>query len=340
VTVVSPPPVYPMARQGHGHAPLRRPGSVRRTTSIDTHWPDGWGKDAEMTGRARDIMTPLDGGAPQTFATAGFTMTITPRREIVAIATEPRHPRDQDMVGVRAGGASREALSHIMGDIRGTPLFQIIDDFAGASLVGGWIWSHWEPEWMARARAEMQQSGDFKGPRANICSGFAEGSSALDFDNRPTVGAQRRVEVPPLENPEDPAGWHAMAVTHGPVMRRARRIDLWRDGASIRIDAGFQDSGNAPEDDGTRVAIHEYRVHVLIDAATMTITALQALPLILPFPECPAASINASRMIGEQAGDLRQRVIDALPGIDGCTHLNDVLRSIADVPALAEHLPD
>ena len=161
-------------------------------------------------------------------------------------------------------------------------------------------------------------------------------TSALDVINSPAIPDLRRNDVLPLENPSDPAGWHTMADASGPTMRRARRIDLWRDDGTIRIDAGFQDSGNAP--DGGRVAIHEYRLHAIVDAETMVVRALQALPLILPFPECPAASINASRMIGQPIGDFRQLVLDILPGTHGCTHLNDVLRALADVPALAARL--
>lgn len=336
---VASPPQFPLARQGAGHAPLRRPGSVRRTTSIDSRWPEGWGQNSEMFGRARDLFSPADGSPPVAIASGAFTITASPRREILAISTNPPHPRDQRLVGVRAGGASREALSAALGDVRGTPLFQLVDDFAGASLVAPWIWSHWDPDWSNRIRQKGLSAGaGQKGPSVNVCSGFAEGSSALDAGNRPTPGDRRRTDVPPLENPADPAGWHeAVALPGGPQMRRARRFDLWRDGELIRVDAGFQDSGNTPE--GGRVAIHEYRVHAVIDRETMVVRSLQALPLILPFPECPAASINASRMVGHRIGEFRQSIIETLPGTEGCTHLNDVLRALADVPELAGYLP-
>lgn len=338
MTAITPPPQFPLPRHGAGHAPLRRPGSVRRTTSIDSRWPEGQGQNSEMVGRARDVVTPLGGGSPVELAQCGFSMAASPRREIVGLSTAPRHPRDQELVGVRAGGASREVLAMVMGDVRGTALFQLIDDFAGASLVAGWIWSHWDPDWTSRIRKQgFSAEAGQKGPRLNICAGFAEGSSALGVENRPTAVDKSRIDVLPLENPADPEGWHAMTTPAEPMMRRARRIDLWRDGASIRVDAGFQDSGTTP--DGGRVAIHEYRVHAVIDSETMLVRSLQALPLILPFEECPAASINASRMVGQPVGEFRQRVIETLPGTEGCTHLNDVLRALSDVPKLARHLP-
>lgn len=339
-TTVSLPQQFPLACQGAGHAPHRRPGSVRRTTTIDSWWPHGYGHNWEMIGQGRDLVTPFDTSSPTEVARGAFTITASQRREILSIETTPQHPRYQQLVGVRAGGASREMLSTVMGDIRGVPLFQLLDDFAGASLVAGWIWSHWDPNWASRIqeRGIIEAAGG-KGPTVNICAGFAEGSSALNAEDRPVISGLHRIEVPPLENPGDPIGWHATTppATNRPCMRRARRIDLWRDGKTIRVDAGFQDSGNVP--DGRRVAIHEYHVHAVIDISSMLVLSLQALPLILPFRECPAASINASRMVNQPIDDFRKLVIEKLPGTAGCTHLTDVLRSLADVPHLIKHLP-
>ncbi len=351
MNAITQPPKFDRVRQGAGHAPVRRAGSVRRTTSIDCRWPDGFIESLELTGRARDAVTPVDGGSPHVIAEAGFGITASPMRQIMAISTSPEHPRAQEMVGIRAGGQSREALTRIMGDVRGAPLFQLIDDFAGASLVSRWVFSQWQPDWAERIMAEADASKfGQKGPREGVCSGFAPGSSALD-GTRPRIAEDHRTLVERLENPLDPQGWHTMpsltgtaesgegdgATQSDPRFRRARRIDLWREGDAVWIDAGFQDCGNTP--DGHRVAIHEYRVYAQVDAATMVLKALQALPLILPFNECPVASIKASRMIGRPVGEFRHAVIETLPGTEGCTHLNDVLRALADVPVLAGHLP-
>ena len=121
------------------------------------------------------------------------------------------------------------------------------------------------------------------------------------------------------------------------MARRARRIDIWRAEGVIKVDAGFQDSGPNPQ--GTRTAIHEYRVYAEIDEATERLLSLQVLPLILPFRECPGASIKAARMVGERVGEFRQAVLDTLIGTVGCTHLNDVLRAFADIPSLIRMLP-
>ncbi len=300
----------------------------------------------ELTGTARDVQTSDADAMPHVLDEGGFVITASLIREIDAIATRPEHPKSQAMVGVRAGGQSREALGRAMGELRGKPLFQLIDDFAGASLVSRWVFSQWQPDWAEKIIANADESQLKQiGPRIGICSGFAPGSSALDGD-RPKVSNEFRTLVVPLENPSDPHGWHAMSAMNEagdgqpqsePRFRRARRIDVWRDGDLIWVDAGFQDSGNTP--DGMRAAIHEYRVYAQVDASSMALRSLQALPLILPFQECPVASIKASKMIGQPVGEFRSAVIETLPGIEGCTHLNDVLRALADVPVLAGHLP-
>lgn len=332
------PQQFPFARQSAGPAPLRRPGSIRRTTSIDSDWPDGFGQPWVMTGRARDLLTPFEGGDTP-LAEGGFRILASPAREILEIAIEPEHPRARELVGVRAGGASRQALAEILGDLRGTPTFQLLDDYAGASLVAGWIWSRWSDDWHDRMASQRQKSpGASKGRMVNICTGFAEGGSSLNEDGSVDHSDQSSTEVGPLANPEDPQGWHAMPVQEGrPLARRARRIDVWRAEGVLKVDAAFQDSGPNPQ--GSRTAIHEYRVYGEIEEGSGRLLSLQALPHILPFRECPGASMKAARMVGKPVGDFRQAVLDTLVGTIGCTHLNDVLRALADVPQLARSLP-
>lgn len=288
-----------------------------------------------MTGRARDLLTPGDGDAVE-LASGGFVITASTRREILAIETTPVHPRAADLVGVRAGGASREALNAILGDMRGAPLFQLLDDFAGASLVARWIWSEWDPDWRATIAAGAAGQSGLIAPMENICTGFATGASSLAREGQPNFDRQSHTEVGPLESPDDPLGWHPLSVQSGPAMRRARRIDLWRDGPLLHADVGFQDSGSNPR--GGRTAIHEYRVDAEIDSKTMSLVSIRALPLILPFRECPGAALKIDRLVGKRVDQLREIVPLTLPGTLGCTHLNDVLRALADIPTLAEHL--
>lgn len=118
-------------------------------------------------------------------------------------------------------------------------------------------------------------------------------------------------------------------------MRRARRIDVSRD-TIVRIDAHFQDSATTPE--GGRQALHEYRVRATADPVSLELLSVEAEPRVLPFAECPAAAANVLRLVGTPLPRLRERVLEELRGPAGCTHLNDALRALADVPILLRQI--
>jgi Protein of unknown function (DUF2889) len=291
-----------------------------------------------MTGHARDVFTPLSGGTPQILDEGRYTITASPIREIMAIEATPTLPEIQQMVGIRGGGASRIALARILGHIEGTALYQIMDDFAGASLVSAWLWSIWTDDF---DRLTAQVSGTISAGRGgqmlNVCTGFAEGSSALAADGGPDNMGRNQTIVGSLVNPADPEGWHHLPEQSGPKFRRARRIDIWREDGLIRVECGFQDSGSNPA--GGRTAVHEYRLSAAINAADMRLVSLDPEAHILPYRECPGAIANVQRLIGRPVSALRTDVLQSLPNIMGCTHLNDVLRALADVPFLAKALP-
>ncbi len=334
----NPPLQFPLARYAIGPAPVRRPGSVRRTSTIDTDWPEGYGQPMRMRGHARDVWTPTGGGDPIVLDEDSYTIIASARREILSIEVTPDRPEAQHLVGIRAGGESRAALTRIMvaDRVAGTPLYLILDDFAGASLVAGWVWSRWVDDWGVLAeKAGLRKTAGRGGNMEGVCTGFSPGSSALIRDGRREIRDQSSTPVPSLINPADPLGWHALGVQEGIGMRRARRIDAWCDGDGLAIDVGFQDSGTQPSG-GDRIAIHEY--HVRAQAVDGVLGELKIDARILPFRECPGAVAHAQRMLGTPLGDLRAQVLETLPGTLGCTHLNDVLRSMAEVPQLAARL--
>jgi Protein of unknown function (DUF2889) len=80
--------------------------------------------------------------------------------------------------------------------------------------------------------------------------------------------------------------------------------------------------------------VHEYHLEAAADAATMTIAALNATPRVLPYAECPAAASYAGGIVGQRLADLRMTVLTTLTGTHSCTHLNDMLRALAEVPQL------
>jgi Protein of unknown function (DUF2889) len=337
---MSVPQQFPLARNPFGPAPVRRPGSIRRTSTIDTSWPEGYGKPMLMQGHARDISTPKGGGAPVVLAQDEYRISASAAREILSISVSPDRPHAQQLVGVRGGGQSRAALTEIMADerIKGSPLYLILDDYAGASLVSGWVWSRWVDDWGAMAeKSGLQSTAGRGGNMEGVCTGFSPGSSALQGEPGSRMKDQNCVSVPSLVNPDDPDGWHILAEQDGIGMRRARRIDVWREGEELAIDVGFQDSGTQPNN-AERIAIHEY--HVQARTKQGKLSDLKVSAHVLPFQECPGAVIHTQRMLNTPLADLRAAVLATLPGILGCTHLNDVLRSMAEVPAMAAQLPD
>ena len=254
---------------------------------------------------------------------------------IVAIEATPARPALSRLLGERGGGGLRRALENAVPEERrdATPLYLILDDISGTSLVAGWAWSQWDPDWLANGRAAMQGFDLEKAfaTRAGICSGFAPGSSA--FDPRTDRSG---TSAPDLRHPEDPEGWHAFTVQDNVGMRRARRIDVWLDNVIV-VDSAFQDSASTPA--GCRAVVHEYRLHLTADPASLRVLSVAAEPRVLPFVECTVAPTHLARLIGASLPELRDRVLAELRGTAGCTHLNDALRALAQVPALVDRLP-
>ena len=90
--------------------PARRPGSVRRTSTVLMFWPDGMGTDLHLKGRARDLLTPADGG-PSVVREADLYAVTGPERDIRRIEADPAPGALERLVGCRAGGNLRKAIA-------------------------------------------------------------------------------------------------------------------------------------------------------------------------------------------------------------------------------------
>lgn len=324
----------PTVRGPMNATPPRRPGSVRRTSSIDISWPGGHGTQLRLLGRARDLHTPGDGSPARVLAEDVMRVGVALDRTIEDIAAEPPRPSIGGLVGARGGGRLRGILGEVLPAERaaGTPLYLLLDDISGASLIAGFAYSQWSTEWMSPTPGQPSPRRRMEG----ICTGFQPGSSALDRDGTGRM-SHRTVPVDPLPETEDPLAWHHLDDIADVSMRRARRIDV-RLGETgvVEVDAMFQDSATTPA--GGRVAVHEYRVEATADATTGALLSLSADPRILPYAECPLAVRGIDRMIGTKLPEMRVAVLEELKGIKGCTHLNDALRALAEVPVLLKPL--
>jgi hypothetical protein len=181
-----------------------------------------------------------------------------------------------------------------------------------------------------------------------VCIGFRPGSSALDGDGS-SRDAHNVRPVAALPDPSDRLGWHPLEDITEVSMRRARRIDVYvaEDAAAaagagdrgrpvLHVDSMFQDSSTVPG--GGRVAVHEYGLTATVDPSAFTLISVTADPRVLPYRECPLATTNVHRLLGTPVSRLRDVVLEELKGTAGCTHLNDALRALAEVPVLASAL--
>jgi hypothetical protein len=319
-------------RQTANPSPVRRAGSIRRTTSLDVEWLDGPTGTRRFHGVAQDIR------GDAVLAEAKLTADLDPARTILALSADPAPAALQSLVGERGGGHLRMAMGERLPKLisAGAPLYLLLDDLSGVSLISGWGWSLWNPNWMseqfgAAGDAERQRMMQ---ERAGVCWGLQLGNSGMNpdrsgIDGEPADGGE-------LRNPADPAGWHAFPDLAGVSMRRARRIDVWREDGLICFDSSFQDS--APKPQGGRAALHEYRLTGTMDPVTSELLSLEPEPRVLPFHECPGAVANANKLVGTPLPLIRQAVLTDLRGTSGCTHLNDALRALAEVPLLAEKI--
>ncbi|WGL53989.1 DUF2889 domain-containing protein [Nocardioides sp. BP30] len=317
--------------------PPRRPGSLRRTTTIDMTWADGLGTTLTLSGRGRDLQTDL-GGDAEVLAEQRVEVLVSPERRVESLViTDVGSGAVEEvpqLVGVSAMGGFRTALGEVAPGVveAHAPSSLLVDDTPGATLISGFAFSRWKelPLLLEAARAKGQVRR-----MEGICTGFMPGSSGLAPDGTSRWNHRTRA-VRQLAEDADPLAWHEVPEITETAMRRMRRIDVWLEGDVIRIDAMFQDSSTTP--DGGREAVHEYTLEAEASVRTLELTRVEPVARVLPYAECPLAVRQVDQLLGVHLRDLRAVVLDRLKGTAGCTHLNDALRALADVPHLVELL--
>lgn len=297
-------------------------------------WPEGIGTSLHLEGRARDLVTTRAGDAV-VVDEAAMHAVLDMERRITAIASTPARPGIEGLVGAQGGTYLRSAIDDALPGEReaATSLHMLLDDIAGTSLIAGFVWTrHLDPEEMRATRRQAPQGfGQRKGKI--ICSGLRPGGSAQQAfaGERESVHAIRTAGA--LVDDDDALAWHEFPERPVVSMRRHRRVDVTPIDGGLEVDAFFRDSYWEP--DGTEMALHEYNVAATVDAATLTLASVQATPRVLPFPECQWAPEHAVLMVGRPIDTFRTQVQTTLTELQACTHLNDMLRCLTEVPALA-----
>jgi Protein of unknown function (DUF2889) len=230
------------------------------------------------------------------------------------------------LLGSRVGPGFRATVGRLFpGEARRASLLHLLlDDWVGASLVSGYAVQHAA----INLGIEEKLSPGTADNMAGICAGFAADASLVPY-------AKRNGTIPsvhgPIAPPLDIGGMHTVEPLRTQGMRRLRRLNLRPDDG---FDAHFRDSH--VDGNGVETIVHEYTVDGSVDASTRTITSVTATVRVLPWQECPGAIGSATRIRGMSLSELRGRVRGEFVGTSTCTHLNDTLRSIADLDALLD----
>jgi hypothetical protein len=316
--------------------PGRVPGSVRRTSSIDTTRPDGLGGRLQIEGRARDLVTQSDGRA-MVVGEAVVELHVDPDYHVVDIRSKPAVPAIGRLIGSVVGPGFRRRVDELVPDERqaGSLLYLLLDDLPGAALVSGYA--------LLRGGAipATPEHNSAMLSKSDLCAGWAGDGSLMTLirlnGRSPTPMGP---PAPPLGSPDDDLAWHQLAPLPTNGMRRCRRLDVISPtpdrGGRHRIDAFFRDSHVA--DAGHETIVHEYSVDATVDAAGEHLVTVSASADVLPWIECPAAIASAARLEGVPLAGLRPWVRKTLVGRTTCTHLNDTLRSLTDISALLQFL--
>lgn len=327
-------PMHPLhgPHQPTTGTPPRRPHSVRRTTSIDMTREDNSLDPVYLLGNGRDLFTARDGSVHE-LGRAGLTATIDMVPRVVQrIDTRPAIDGMSRLAGAPAMSGFRAAVDKVAPQLRQRRelLYTLLDDIPVATLISGHALS------ASGVLGDMVKSGYL--PVADQCAGFVTGGLLMSSFEAGDPAIVTGPVAPDLDDPTDPGGWHDMAPLPIHGMRRRRRLDVAENDTAptVSIDAMFRDT--YVRGDGQETIIHEYSLTAVVDPGSGLILQSDAVPRVLPWQECPGAVASARRITGMTLSDLHFRVRQELTGTSTCTHLNDLLRFVADARALIEHL--
>jgi hypothetical protein len=313
--------------------PARRPGSIRRTSHLDVTGVDNPAAQFVQTisGRARDLLTDAAGGA-SVVADASLSIHVGDDGLLDEAISDPPLPQLATALGARLGRGFRAEIGQALAATAGQPLGLLLNDLTGSPA--------------AMRYNRVRRGLDVREGRRQLevtpaelsfigCAGDRSRRAALDgTSERPPL--RDAPSAPRVEDGDDALAWHELPPLLLEQGRRRRRIDLWREGAVVRTDAFFRDSTIVAS--GDEMIVHEYLVQAELDPDGR-ILSVSADPRVLPFDECPYASERISQVEGWSIEELAIDIHRVVRGDDCCTHLNDMVRFLADVPVLARLLP-
>jgi hypothetical protein len=327
----------------------RRPGSIRRTSTIDTVRPDGFRGDLVVTARGRDLLTASD-ATSLVIDQVDLSLRVDgSNRQVLSIASHPALPGLEQLAGCPVGPGFRSQINQACPGEReaGTLLHLLLDDLPGAALVSGYSAQRAGVLDQPRRRSKGDGGGmsglaRMMASQEDLCAGWAHDATLMvTIRSTDQIPVSTGPPAPSLERQDDPLAWHTTPPLPPHAMRRRRRLDVVGPGDSeepYRFDAHFRDSHM--DQDGVEWVVHEYSATGAFDEVGGRVTDIGAQAHVLPWMECPGAVASAERLCGMPITEIRTRVRRELTGTSTCTHLNDTLRSLGDLEVLVGQMSD
>jgi Protein of unknown function (DUF2889) len=332
------------------------PGTVRRTISLEISPDPDWNAGLRVVALARDLLVGLVPGGSVVLRAARLVVTIDTVTRVTGIVSGLPAAVTDPVIGAAAVRGFRARLAALDGLDPSSLESAVLDELPTVRLISGYarmielielieLIGLTGEDGVAEAAEAVGGPGmtalrslrDRRSPMVGICAGWAPGATA---DTRVRTG------VPVMNGtPSAPAlasmtpYFHAESDPRPRSMRRRRILDVTARGSGYEVFEYYRDSHFDPE--LREGALHEYEVHARVapdeegTAEGYTLERIDVVPHALPFGECPLAAPNAADLAGARLSEIAGTVKERLTGTRSCTHLNDTLRFLRYVPALA-----
>lgn len=269
-------------------------------------------------GAARDVRTDV-ARHPALVDEAAVDCVIGPDRVVRTIDAVPSADLSA-LVGRAARGGWRAAARDVVG--ADSPLLTVLDDVPIAVMLSSYGDLRDGSMDLGSVRPLMVHMRD-------LCAGWAGDATPMRvLDSGGALPLPGVVPAPALDVVHPLDSEPRAPMVPGEV-RRSRCLDVLP-GDEVRVEATFRDVWYEPA--GGEGVLHEYRLAAVLDTERV-VTSIEAEPRVLPYAECTLAAASPARLVGRHITEVADAVTEGA-GRETCTHLDDLLRSLAVVPAL------
>lgn len=284
----------------------------RRTSTVDVLRPEGLESGSVVRGRGRDLV--LSSGRPREVDSAWVEVEVDTTRHVTGVRCSSPAIEKAPLVGHALGREFRSEAKRATSDR--SVARALVEDVVIVGMLTRYVEIYFD----------RRPPVGFARP--NICAGWIDSGALVSMLDRTGDVALPQGPIAPDLNAEGNEGWHVVPDLPPLGLRRARRVDITPEDGALSVDAMFRDSFVGR--DARQRIIHEYSLSATADTTSGVVTAIRAVPRVLPYNECPFAATSVDRLVGQPADRLRDEVREYFRGVTTCTHLNSLIRAIAD----------